>query len=178
MDKRGYQLNAITLLFESVGFYCKDRIYGISEEIKNHILYFEKELLGKKEPITKYSLYTMVNQSRNIVKLSNSNKSDEKFKGDYLYNPETINLTKSQLKRLTPKPKEKIKAIISEIESFVESRDDILWFQEFIREIENLRNNLAHGNSSQGIDNVKSAYQKMLKEFNLFCIDLDILKKQ
>jgi CRISPR-associated DxTHG motif protein len=178
MDKRGYQLNAITLLFESVGFYCKDRIYGISEEIKNHILYFEKELLDKKEPITKYSLYTMVNQSRNIVKLSDSNKSDEKFKGDYLYNPETINLTKSQLNRLTPKPKEKIKAIISEIESFVESRDDILWFQEFIREIENLRNNLAHGNSSQGIDNVKSAYQKMLKEFNLFCIDLDILKKQ
>ncbi len=178
MDKRGYQLNAITLLFESVGFYCKNRIYNISEEITKHISYFEKELLGKKEPITKYSLYTLVNQSRNIVKLSNeNNKSDEKFKGDYLYNPETINLTKSQFKRLKPKPKDKMKVIIEDIERFVESCDDIDWFQDFIREIENLRNNLAHGNSSQGIEDVKSTYQNMLKKFKIFCIDEDILKK-
>ena len=177
MDKRGYQLNAITLLFESVGFYCKDRIYDISHDIKEHIIYFEKELLGKREPVTKYSLYTLVNQSRNIVKLSNiNNKSDEKFKGDYLYNPETINLTKSQFKKLKPKPKDKIKKIIENIESFVESRDDIDWFQEFIRDIENLRNNLAHGNSSQGIENVKSTYQDMLKKFKIFCIDENILK--
>ena len=178
MDNRGYQLNAITLLFESVGFYCKDRIYSISDKIKEHIDYFEEELLGKKEPITKYSLYTLVNQSRNIVKLSNeNNKSDEKFKGDYLYNPETINLIKSQFKRLKPKPKDKMKVIIEDIECFVESRDDIDWFQDFIREIENLRNNLAHGNSSQGIEDVKSTYQDMLKKFKIFCIDEDILNK-
>ncbi len=178
MDNRGYQLNAITLLFESVGFYCKDRIYGISKEIQNYIDYFEKELLGKKKPITKYSLYTLVNQSRNLVKLSDSNaKSRDKFRGDYLYNPETINLTKSQFKRLNTTPRRKIKSIIREIEHYIESCDDIEWFQEFIREIENLRNNLAHGNSSQEIDDVKEMYQKLLKQFNVFCIEEDILKK-
>jgi CRISPR-associated DxTHG motif protein len=178
MDQRGYQLNAITLLFESVGFYCKNRIYKVSSTIKEHMDYFEQELLGKREPVTKYSLYTLVNQSRNIVKLSNvANKSDERFKGDYLYNPETINLTKSQYKRLKPKPKAKIKAIIDEIEQFVESCDDIDWFQDFIRDIENLRNNLAHGNSSQGIDDVKSSYQKMLRQYKTFCIEEDILKR-
>jgi CRISPR-associated DxTHG motif protein len=178
MDKRGYQLNAITLLFESVGFYCKDRIYEISLTVKDHIDYFEQELLAKREPITKYSLYTLINQSRNIVKLSNiGNKSDEKFKGDYLYNPETINLTRSELNRLRPKPKAKIKEIIDEIEQFVALCDDIGYFQDFIRDIENLRNNLAHGNSSQGIDDVKSSYQKILIQYEIFCIEEDILKR-
>jgi len=176
MDKRGYQLNAITLLFEGTGFYCKDRISEISVESKEHINYFENELIGKKEPKTKYSLYSLVNQSRNIVKLSNDN-SEDKFSGDYLFNPETINLTKSQLRRLRPKPRDKIKKIISDIEVHVKSCDDIAWFQDFIRDIEALRNNLAHGNSSHGIEDVKSEYQKMLKKFESFCIDVDVLKK-
>jgi len=176
MDKRGYQLNAITLLFEGTGFYCKDRISEISDEIKNHILYFEDELIGKKEPKTKYSLYSLINQSRNIVKLSNDNPED-KFSGDYLFNPETINLTKTQLKNLKPKPKDKIKKIITKIEKHVKSCDDISWFQDFIRDIEALRNNLAHGNSSHGIEDVKYEYSKMLKQFKTFCIDEDVLKK-
>ncbi len=176
MDKRGYQLNAITLLFEGTGFYCKDRISEISVEVKNHILYFENELIGIKEPKTKYSLYSLVNQSRNIVKLSNDNPED-KFSGDYLFNPETINLTKRQLKNLKPKPKDKIKEIITKIENHVKSCDDIVWFQDFIRDIEALRNNLAHGNSSDGIEDVKDEYEKMLKQFETFCIDEDVLKK-
>jgi len=178
MDNRGYQLNAITLLFESVGFYCKDRIYLISDRIKNHIDYFEEELLGKREPITKFSLYTLVNQSRNIVKLSNiANKSDEKFKGDYLFNPEIIELSETELKKLKSKPKKEIKNILTEIEDNIKYRIGITKFQNFIREIEDLRNNLAHGNSSDGIDDVKKTYNEILENFEKFCETEDILGK-
>jgi len=179
MDKRGYQLNAITLLFEAVGFYCKDKIMDISDEIKEHINKFETDLIGKKEPKTKYSLYALVNQSRNIVKLSNDANND-KFKGDYLYNPQTINLSKGQYRRKSKNDKDllkvDIKRIINDIETHVKSCKDISYFQDFIRDIEDLRNNLAHGNSSHSILDVKQEYQEILEEFEYYCITNDILK--
>ncbi|HFU76701.1 MAG TPA: CRISPR-associated DxTHG motif protein [Arcobacter sp.] len=179
MDERGYQLNAITLLFEAVGFYCKDGIMTISDDIKNHIKYFEENLIGNKEPKTKYSLYALINQSRNIVKLSNDIPED-KFKGDYLYNPQTIHLSKGQYKRKSKEDKNRLKVdiqkIIIDIETYVKSCDDILYFQEFIRDIEDLRNNLAHGNSSHDILDVKTEYTEILQDFYCYCIEQNIFK--
>ena len=37
--------------------------------------------------------------------------------------------------------------------------------KEVIKEVENLRNNLAHGNSSHKIENVKGKITLLLKEF-------------
>jgi len=164
------------MLFEAVGFYCSTSIKKISSNLENHIKYFEDELIGKKEPITKYSIYTLVNQSRNIIKLSKEEKSEDRFKGDYLYNPETVNLTKSQRENMTPKPKDKIKKIHLEIENFLEPID-IKNFVKFIRDMEALRNNLAHGNTSDSLEDVKNTYDGMLGQFRKFCIEDNILQK-
>jgi len=176
MSQRGYLLNAITMLFEAIGFYCATSIKKISSNLEKHIKYFEDELIGKKEPITRYSTYTLVNQSRNIIKLSKEEKSEDRFRGDYLYNPETVNLTKPELKKITQKPKGKIEKIRLEIENFLKPID-IEDFVKFIREMEALRNNLAHGNTSDSLEDVQKTYDGMLRQFEKFCIKDNILQK-
>ncbi|KIM03552.1 MAG: hypothetical protein KU29_11605 [Sulfurovum sp. FS06-10] len=93
-----------------------------------------------------------------------------------MHNPETVNLTKSQLKNMKPKPKGKIKEIHLEIENFLKPID-IEDFVKFIRQMEELRNNLAHGNTSDSLEDVKNTYDAMLGQFKKFCIKDNILQK-
>ncbi|MCI0501630.1 MAG: TM1812 family CRISPR-associated protein, partial [Epsilonproteobacteria bacterium] len=141
MSKRGYLLNAITLLFEAIGFYCAASLKKISPTLETHIEYFEDNLIDKKAPKIRFSTYALVNQSRNFV------KQTVDFAGDYLYNPEIISWANSRIKNASSKPKVKIDAIHREIISHLASIK-INDFTKFIREMEVLRNNLAHGNTS------------------------------
>jgi CRISPR-associated DxTHG motif protein len=167
----GYMLNAITLLFEAIGFYCANSLSMISETTKKHITFFKTDIIDKKEPKSKYSTYALVNQSRNFVKLVSE------FSGEYLYNPQTINWSEEDLKKKKPKPKDQLKAIQCEIETYLGSLD-IGDFQNFIREMETLRNNLAHGNSGESLTNAKEVYDKNLKNFKKFCINDNVLQKK
>jgi len=166
----GYMLNAITLLFEAIGFYCANSLSTISETTKKHIIFFKTDIIDKKEPKSKYSTYTLVNQSRNFVKLVSE------FSGEYLYNPQTIDWSEGDLKKKKPKPKDKLEAIQREIKTYLGSLD-IRDFQNFIREMEALRNNLAHGNSGESLVDAKEVYDKNLKKFEKFCINDNILQK-
>jgi len=71
MDKRGYRLNAITLLFEAIGFYCLDsfcKINIIKKRAKSYRYFIKKEY----KPVHIFSTYTMVNDARVIIKKRNS----------------------------------------------------------------------------------------------------------
>lgn len=48
-------------------------------------------------------------------------------------------------------------------------------FRDFIKEAEKLRNNLAHGNASEKIEDSKKELTKMLDKYNSFCIVQNIL---
>jgi len=150
MDKRGYQLNAITLLFEALGFYCLESLSKINIVGKRTQEYY-KFIQEKKKPKHIYSTYTMTNQIRTLVKIQNRfNISDERL----FINNQNL--------------KDKI----------IEYLDDVKYihkFQKFIQDLEAIRNNLAHGNSSNIINNVKKYYQSHLSRFKDLCIDKDIL---
>ncbi len=149
MDKRGYQLNAITLLFEAIGFYCLEslsHIEVVGKRVKEYYNYIEQ----KRKPEHIYSTYTMTNQIRTLVKIQNRfNISDERlFIGS-----------------------NKLKNTIIE---YLEDVDKINKFEKLLQDMEALRNNLAHGNSSQSIGDVKKIYQSNLSKFKDLCIDKDI----
>ncbi len=128
MQKREYLLNSITLLNESVGLYCAEKIKEISPEISDKIDSF----IVTEE----FSTYKLSHQSKNLVKLENG------FNNNYL--SEVL-------------PKRDI------IEGLREQNNYQL--KEVIPKIENLRNNLAHGNSSDKIENVKGMISSLLKEY-------------
>lgn len=173
MAQRGYLLNAITLLFEAVGFYCADAMRTISPEIQKHIDYFKNGLIDKKKPKSRFSTYTLTNQSRNFVKQCANN---ELFKGDYLYNPQTIHWSESQLKN-SKKPREQIEKIHSTIKAYLTIKPELYKFANFIQEMERLRNNLAHGNSSDSLDDVKQLYAKNRKIFELLMLQKKCLHR-
>jgi CRISPR-associated DxTHG motif protein len=150
MDKRGYQLNAITLLFEAIGFYCLDsfcKINIIKKRAKSYRYFIEKEY----KPVHIFSTYTMVNDARVIIKKRNSFR--------ILHKKQFIN-------------NEKLIESIVNLLNVIDNLDD---FKDFIEEMEAFRNNLTHGNSSDSLDDVKLSYQKNLQKFEKIIIKEDIL---
>ena len=170
MDKRGYQLNAITLLFEATGYYCLEAIYKNTTKAKAHIDRFKKFIDEGKEPENIYSNYTLVYQSRTIIKKLN------RFNNSYLFNPETIDIPKKELPKKLPKKESNI--IKYEIIDFANSlsKNDFHSFKKFLGKLESFRNNLSHGNSSEQIEDVEIIFERFIENFEKFCIKKNILK--
>ena len=144
MLKREYLLNSITLLNESIGMYCAEKIGRMSSDITDKIDNFIKE--------EEYSFYTLSHQSKNLIKLGN------RFSGNYL-------------SEILPKQK-----ILEELKT--ENNQNLI---DIIIEVENLRNNLAHGNSSEKIENVKGTISSFLKIYQGIAQipnDIDIEEKR
>lgn len=149
MDKRGYQLNAITLLFEAVGFYCLESLSNL-EIVKKRCQEYYRYIEQNKKPENIYSTYTMTNQIRTLVKIQDRfHVSDERL---FIANNEIKN----------------------KIINYLDNVNHIQKFKRFLQDLEALRNNLAHGNSSSSIANVKKSYQSSLSKFKDFCIEKDI----
>ena len=151
MSNRGYQLNAITLLFESLGFYCLERLSAIEclSKRKNEYDQYIKE---KRKPRNIYSTYTMTNQIKTLVKIQ------DRFKiGD-----ERLFINNSKIKK--------------EIINYLEDVPYIKKFENLIMDLEALRNNLAHGNTSNSIENVEKYYKKYLKNFENLIVEKDIFQ--
>jgi len=150
MDNRGYQLNAITLLFEAVGVYCLDSLSELSLVGKRADEYKEY-IQNERKPIHIYSVYTMVNQSRVIVKVRDGFK----------INDNRVFINSEEMKEL--------------IVEYLNGVKDLEKFKLFIESLEGLRNNLAHGNTSFSLKNVKSSYERSLEKFEKFIIKEKIL---
>ncbi len=151
MDERGYQLNAITLLFEALGCYCLDSIYQNLDKAKKDIDIFKNFIDEKKRPKHIYSNYTLTDKSRNIV------KHKEKFKSDSLYKNEII--------------KNEITNYLNSI-----SKEELKKFTSYLFDIEELRNNLTHGNSSDEVKNIEKLFEGYVKNFDDFVKEKNILK--
>jgi len=162
MLEKGYFLNSITLLNEAIGLFCKDEFKKINEDVKKFIERFEKEVKHRKNNSNnkKYQLYSLSDQSKNLYKLNSD------FKGDYLY-------IKSASKDYEEEHNDISKNITIKIKSYlIDLKNDKLYKKrvELIDEISRLRNNLAHGNSSQRLKDVRDDINQVLYKFNqLFC---------
>ena len=73
------------------------------------------------------------------------------------------------------KAKEYLGDIKNSICNKLERIPNIEEFKNFIIAAEKLRNNLAHGNSSDEIENTKLNFKRLLEDYKKFCIEDDIL---
>jgi len=147
MNERGYLLNSITLLNEAIGFYCVKILEEIDNSIIEHIKVFKSKIESAKtdDETKKWNLYKLSNHSKNII------KQEKDFNGAYLFNENEKEVeNKSEIKFL--------------ILNTLEKKDNKILI-DLIEKIENLRNNLAHGNSSDKIENVKGKISILLKEY-------------
>jgi len=191
--KKGYYLNSITILSEAIGFYCFESFKGYKGEIKKKIEEFEKNN-SKKESLT----YDLTSQSKALV------KHQEDYRSHFLVSKEGNRLTsgqKTSLQKKKKRIKEKIpQSILDEIRENgfeielkknqnnrdnslrdlvlreIKIKDNIDEFVKYINSVDKLRNNLAHGNSSEPLSAIKDEIKKLLDSFEDFCLDRDILK--
>ena len=168
LNERGYLLNAITLLFEAIGFYCVDRFKTFDISLKKHIEAYELYMsVGKNG----FDMYTLTHKSRIII------KNFDNIAGDYLFNPQTVDMTKKQRDNMSKKPRNEIDALHRILSNSLQNIPSINLFKQFVIDTESLRNNLAHGNSSNKIKNAQSNLSCLLKKYEIFCIKEDILNK-
>ena len=157
LNQKGYLLNAITLLFEGVGYYCVSGLEKISPKAEAYVREFKNSGF--------FDSYNLTNQSRNLVKIGSDMKS-------YLFGTEKVQTHFGLSKK---KGKEHLCDIKNLICDKLERIPNIEEFKNFIFDAENLRNNLAHGNSSDEIENTKLNFKQLLDYYKKFCIDDDIL---
>jgi CRISPR-associated dxthg motif protein len=141
LTPKGYLLNAITLLFEAIGYYCAESFECFGDDIKTHINNFKKS--------KEFNAYDLTHESRTFVKRM-------KLRGEvYLTEDGGMAYTSIQKKLKS------IKALSN--------------FGDFIKDAEKLRNNLAHGNAREKIEDSKRELLKLLDKYNSFCIQQNIL---
>lgn len=157
LNKKGYLLNAITLLFEGIGYYCVSGLEKISPKAEAYVREFKNSGF--------FDSYDLTNQSRNLVKIGRKMKS-------YLFGTEKA---QTHFGLSEKKAKEHLCDIKNLICDKLERIPNIENFRNFIFDAEGLRNNLAHGNSSDEIENTKLKFKQLLDEYKKFCIDDDIL---
>lgn len=162
LNVKGYLLNAITLLFEAIGYYCASGIEKISPKIEAYVAKFKSSDI--------FNSYDLTNQSRNLVKIGEKMDS-------YLFGMKKARTYfGSDEKKLSKKEASEylqdIKALVC---NKLEKIPNIEEFRNFIFDAENLRNNLAHSNSSDEIKNPKLNFKRLLEDYKKFCIKDDIL---
>ena len=157
LNKKGYLLNAITLLFEGIGYYCVSGLEKISPKVEAYVREFKNSGF--------FDSYDLTNQSRNLIKIGREMKS-------YLFGTEKA---QTHFGLSEKKAKEYLGDIKNSICNKLERIPDIEGFKNFIITAEKLRNNLAHGNSSDEIANTKLNFKRLLEDYKKFCIKDDIL---
>lgn len=157
LNKKGYLLNAITLLFEGIGYYCVRGLENFDPKVEAYVKEFKNSKF--------FDSYILTNQSRTLVKT-------KKDRNSYLFGIEKAQTNFGLSEK-------EVREYLSDIKNLIcdklERIPNIENFRNFIFDAEGLRNNLAHGNSSDEIENTKLKFKQLLDEYKKFCIDDDIL---
>ncbi len=145
MNSINNQLNAVMFLNDAVGFYCLDSLNKI-DEVSKYIKKYKNKI---KSDNSKYSIYRLINDTKNFIKYDRNNRS-------FIY---TDNLAEI-------------------INKYLKTIPELSYFQNFIKKLESLRNNMIHSSVSPltlPLDNIKRDYLSLLYKFEIFCIKKDIL---
>ncbi len=147
MNQIGNQLNAVMYLYDAIDFYCLyslEKIDIVYQDIFKYNKYIEQYNNFK------YSLYSLVNNTRALIKLG------EKYQH-------------SSTSPYTQQSASFVSQYLNKIERINE-------FRNLIRDIEYLRNSMVHSSSHQiDIFNIKNTYLNLLRKFEILCIQKDIL---
>ncbi|MCD8213535.1 MAG: CRISPR-associated DxTHG motif protein, partial [Campylobacter sp.] len=133
LSKKGYLLNSITLLFEAVGYRCVEMLKTLDPKFASVITNFENDIKDGYE-----RTYELIHPARTIVKR--------------FYNKKPLR----ELSCLTTDSNEILQLHNIIMQQIKHKFPNIQAISNFIKEIENLRNNLAHANGDDKIENSKS----------------------
>ncbi len=166
MYQKGYLLNSITLLSEAIGVYCRVEISKLNSELSKKLDEFEQKAISEKNNERVYfKLYELYNQSKAIYSTSN-------YKGIFLEIYEKQRFNNYKTKEKIQEWNREIYNFTNLIKSDLEKDENII---TLIRSIDNIRNNLAHANSSKRLTDVKEDIKDVLVNFKSFCINNNIL---
>ena len=141
MMKKGYLLNAITLLDEAIAGYCLEGIRNIDAATKKKIALHEEKIRQQERYHATYNQYELVSQAKNMIK--HFEKNNRTFLND-----------------------ESLHQLI--IKSIDKSKTQGL--RHLIYSCDNLRNDLAHGNTYKRYTNVQQEIEKVYKEYAKHCL--------
>ncbi|WOE70982.1 TM1812 family CRISPR-associated protein [Hydrogenimonas thermophila] len=163
MYNKGYLLNSITLLSEAIGIYCTLALKSLDNSIKEKIDEYEKNAISQKnnEKVV-FKLYDLYNQSKALYNVKNYEGIFMKVK--YQYN----NKNRAKYKKWN----DNAKNITEKIRQKIDKNEHIT---ELILTIDDVRNNLAHANSSKRLKDVDGEIKKALNDFENLCIKRDVL---
>ena len=166
MFTKGYLLNSITLLSEAIGMYCSLGLKNIDKKLAKKIEEFEKKAIAEKnnEKII-YKLYDLYNQAKALYNVSNYDGIFLKVKTRYIKNPKN--------RQKADEWNQSVKDLTHLIKIKIKKNDKL---KQLIMDIDNIRNNLAHANSSKRLIDVESDIKKVLKLYKKICIDKNILQ--
>lgn len=167
MYKKGYLLNSITLLSEAIGLYSMEEIKKINTYIYEALEEYENNAKQAKNNENRFfDLYAIYNQSKAFY----NNK--ENYIGHFLEIKKGGNSRDKviQWNKKTKKLTNEIKREISNV-----AKKDIV---NLSKKIDNIRNNLAHANSSQRLKDVEDNIKQVLSDYKRFCIDCDFSNKE
>lgn len=156
MQKRDYLLNSITLLNESIGMFCIKQLMNMGDSIEPFIKAYQIKIdqAETNKDKKEFNIYKLSHQSKNIIKLGNG------FKGEFL---SSDSMKRKILDKLREQHNQKL--------------------IDLIDRVGDLRNNLAHGNSSDERQDVESEINSLLKEYQTIAripntIDLKAKEKE
>lgn len=165
MYKKGYLLNSITLLSEAIGMYLAESYKRIDSDIDTMITTFEKKANSEKNnERTYYKLYTLYNQSKALY-------SAYQYRGVFLQIDARHVKSESMKEKLMTWNNE-----ISRHTATLKKQEKDEEIKQLIREIDAIRNNLAHANSSKRLSDVENNIKTVLQSFSTLCIDENRLK--
>jgi len=162
MFKKGYLLNAITLLSEAIGMYCKEELSKLDiAGLKGKIEEFEEKAIVEKNNARIYfKLYELYNQSKAIYSIKN-------YQGYFLSVNEKQRFNNPDTKDKIHNWNSTVRPLTQKIKDQLQPDQEII---ELIRAIDNIRNNLAHANSSKRLEDVEEDIENVLKSFNELCM--------
>ena len=154
---KGYIAQALSLLYEGIGFYAKTSFAKYSNELNNTIKQFEMKIKNKqpihdKNPDKIADYYTLTSACRSYI----------------LFPQEKSNNKKANNDKLLSSYKKQIYSQLNNIENF----------SKYCEKLGDTRNNLLHSNSSEKIKDIKELMEEIINNYKKYCIEEDILKFQ
>jgi len=141
VNKKGYYLNAITLLDEAIGWYCA-----------KSLCQYNKDFNAKYKKLIKTDSFQITSNAKNILKFTfNSRNFDNKL---------GIQDIASLQKQLF---------LIDDCKKFTNN---------LLNEVSKNRNNLAHANNKDKLNEIKKSLEKLFGRFYSYCIVKDVLEKK
>lgn len=154
MFSKGYLLNALTLVNEAAAAYCVEGFRNM-EETKPYIQAFERAIEQGENPNI-YNYYELSNILKNIVKLGN------RYSKQYRYETNTT-IADTMIEHVR--------------DSVNRNYRETQTLRDFLFDCDNTRNNLAHANSAQRLDDVRNKIKNLLIDYENICMFDDPLHR-